>query len=290
MSSIDAITSPEIEPLINQPSVLHEAPMPDNRFLSPRLGQSRKVSALTDFEARVWSHGYLLCSDDYGVMLYSAAIIRGFNRRLAHATDELVVAALAKIVEVGLLLDFEHQEERYLCDPMWQNYQMVRWPRQTVCPCPPAEILLKCSGETLQLFRSKHGEFPKNFRSTSEKLNTRQGGRAQANANANAEAKGGSEGGAFTRFWAAYPKKVGKDRAAEEWRRKGCEAQTDIILAALDLQSGYLLRDGGKYIPNPATWLHQGRWKDDPPTIKIGAERSRLNDAWVDRKAGDHAL
>ena len=36
-------------------------------------------------------------------------------------------------------------------------------------------------------------------------------------------------------------------------------------MAGLERQQTYLARDQGKYIPNPSTWLNQGRWKDEPP-------------------------
>jgi len=83
----------------------------------------------------------------------------------------------------------------------------------------------------------------------------------------------------FDRFWAAYPKKVGKDAALRKWRERRCEAIADEVLAALERQRGYLMREEGKYIPNPCTWLNQGRWKDDPPALKT--DRRRVNDAWA---------
>lgn len=75
--------------------------------------------------------------------------------------------------------------------------------------------------------------------------------------------KGTSNG--FNRFWETYPKKIGKDKAAESWRKRKCETMVEEILAGLERQQGYLTREGGQFIPNPATWLNQGRWKDEPP-------------------------
>lgn len=72
----------------------------------------------------------------------------------------------------------------------------------------------------------------------------------------------------FERFWMSYPKKVGKDAAQRAWQKIKAPSDTlDAILHALTWQtrSEQWMRDGGQYIPNPATYLNQGRWKDERP-------------------------
>jgi phage repressor protein C with HTH and peptisase S24 domain len=67
-------------------------------------------------------------------------------------------------------------------------------------------------------------------------------------------------------FWAAYPRKVGKVAALKAWDRAKNRPSTADILAAIEAQksSEQWMKDGGQYIPNPATWLNQGRWDDQP--------------------------
>lgn len=70
----------------------------------------------------------------------------------------------------------------------------------------------------------------------------------------------------FDTFWKAYPKKVGKDAAFKAFaKRKPDEKLLRDILQAIELQkvSEQWARDGGQYIPNPSTWLNQGRWMDE---------------------------
>jgi hypothetical protein len=69
----------------------------------------------------------------------------------------------------------------------------------------------------------------------------------------------------FDNFWAAYPKKKAKDQAKKEWdKRRPDHALLDTMLSALRVQarSDDWIRDGGRFIPHPATWLHQARWTD----------------------------
>lgn len=78
----------------------------------------------------------------------------------------------------------------------------------------------------------------------------------------------GADGGAFEKFWEAYPKKVGKQDARRSYERatkgKGPLFKNNILKALEDQkQSDQWTRENGRFIPNPATWLNQGRWDDE---------------------------
>jgi hypothetical protein len=71
----------------------------------------------------------------------------------------------------------------------------------------------------------------------------------------------------FESFWNHYPKRTGKEAARKWWlREKPSASLLDEMLEAIAKQrlSMQWLKDGGQYIPNPSTWLNQGRWQDDP--------------------------
>jgi hypothetical protein len=66
----------------------------------------------------------------------------------------------------------------------------------------------------------------------------------------------------FTIFWTAYPKKTGKDAAYKSWTK--AKPRLDDVMYALSWQQESDQWKRG-YIPNPATYLNQGRWKDEEP-------------------------
>ena len=71
----------------------------------------------------------------------------------------------------------------------------------------------------------------------------------------------------FTEFWQAYPKKVGKASCLKAWKKlKPTTELFDHIMTSLGSQkhSEQWQREGGRFIPNPLTWLNQGRWDDEP--------------------------
>jgi hypothetical protein len=128
--------------------------MPADRFFHPRAGHSRKVTSLNDLEFRVW-WTYQMAADDYGVMRRSVVVLQAANDALASRPKRYVDAALDKVVTVGLLVPFEHQDEWFVCQLDWQDFQKVRWPRESHNPEPPALILQKCSDSTRALFAQR---------------------------------------------------------------------------------------------------------------------------------------
>ena len=80
---------------------------------------------------------------------------------------------------------------------------------------------------------------------------------------------------AFERFWLEYPRKVGKGDAERSWNRQKLHTQEITILTTLRLLKDSLdwTRDGGQYIPHPATWLNRKGWLDQARNNGNGHKR-----------------
>ncbi len=73
----------------------------------------------------------------------------------------------------------------------------------------------------------------------------------------------------FAEFWEQYPKKVAKPAAEKAWRKiKPSNRLLADLMAGLARQkaSADWQKDGGQFIPHPATWLNARRWEDEQPT------------------------
>lgn len=70
----------------------------------------------------------------------------------------------------------------------------------------------------------------------------------------------------FAKFWAAYPRKVGK-AACEKWfaRHRVDDTTVNCMIASLEYlkTTEQWRKEGGKYIPYPQTWLNGRRWEDE---------------------------
>lgn len=72
----------------------------------------------------------------------------------------------------------------------------------------------------------------------------------------------------FDEFWAAYPRHVAKQDAVKAFAKlRADDALLRRILTALETakQSRDWLKDGGAFVPYPATWLNGRRWEDEGP-------------------------
>ncbi len=97
----------------------------------------------------------------------------------------------------------------------------------------------------------------------------------------------------FEEFWAAYPKKKAKGDALRAWRRLHPPAALCVmILAAIheQMDSEDWRKEGGRFIPNPATWLNAARWTDEAavgvvPLPAMGKQTTRLAAAMANIRA-----
>jgi hypothetical protein len=85
----------------------------------------------------------------------------------------------------------------------------------------------------------------------------------------------------FEKFWGSYPKKIGKAKALEAWNKKnGNRPSIDLIVLKIEQfkKTDQWSKDGGQFIPHPATWLNRGGW-DDEIKVTIKSEREQ----WIER-------
>lgn len=211
-----------------------------NRILKESICVSDSIDQLSWFEEVLFYRLIVNC-DDYGRYDGRPAIIKN---RLFPLKDSLtlknVSAAINKLASAGLVALYEFEGKPFLYLPTWNEHQSVRAKRSKY-PSPEdgvksSEIICKQMQADVPVIQS----------------NTKSNSISESNTNATA----------FERFWAVYPKKVGKQAALSAFKK--VKVPVDTLIAAVEAQkrSKQWTRDNGQYIPNPATWLNQGRWED----------------------------
>ena len=81
----------------------------------------------------------------------------------------------------------------------------------------------------------------------------------------------------FLKFWDSYPRKIGKGKAWDSWRKiRPDDSLSEKILASVVQHKEtdpQWTKDGGQFIPHPATFLNQARWEDEVGIQKTGKIR-----------------
>lgn len=160
-------------------------------------------------------------------------------------TQKRFIAAASELQAGDLLRFYEIGGRKYVYSPTWKKYQQVRalgskFPEPTadanICKQIPADSL-----GVVVVVGDGNGDVPP------------------------LPPKGGD---GFGKFWSAYPRKIGKRKAEDAYRRAekraGQSGFLQRVLEAIARQSvsRQWLTAGGRYIPYPASWLNGDRWED----------------------------
>ena len=234
-----------------------------NRIIKESIRTSRSVNALNDFEFRVWLY-LITYVDDYGRGSADPELLKGFvfPRRKA-VTEQQIKRALDNLAITGMINLYDVDGESFFCFPNWSKHQRIQT-KKSKFPEPDDAELQKSTVS----HRESPPESESNPNPESESKSEENTAGAQAlPATSPSESK-------FDLFWQAYPKKVGKEAARKAFSR--VKAPLESLLTAIERQKcgNQWLTENGRFIPNPATWLNQGRWEDDvtsaAPTAKPG--------------------
>ncbi len=120
--------------------------------------------------------------------------------------------------------------------------------------------------EMLQVASSKEVAWlgiPEGYHADTEGIS--QGGiNSDSDSDLNSDSDSCSSRSGFEEFWKSYPRKVGKKAAQTAWKKAALPPIEKVLSAvSKQKQSTQWSKEGGRYIPNPATWLNQGRWDDE---------------------------
>lgn len=231
-----------------------------NRVIKDSIRTSKKINALTDFQFRLWLY-LITYVDDYGRGMADPELLKGFVfPRRKRVTESDIEKGLADLAGMGCIHLYQVDGESYFCFPNWGEHQRIQNKRAKYPEPPTIENgnlpYSAANDDILPSVTVSHGEPPPESKPI------------QSESESETESKNAC---AFDVFWKAYPKKVGKIAAKKAFDRVKVPVET--LLDALERQKcgEQWRKDNGQYIPNPATWLNQGRWEDEvhlPPKDK----------------------
>ena len=218
-----------------------------NRIIKESICVSESIDSLSWFEEVLFYRLIVNC-DDFGRFDGRVPVVK--NRLFPlkeNVTAKAVDAGINKLASIGLVRMYECDGKPYLYLPTWNDHQSVRAKRSKY-PAPDDNV--KASEI---ICNHVHANVPV-IQSESYSI-------SESESNANAARKTREE--EFDIFWAAYPRKEGKQKARDAFKKVA--APLDVLLAAIEKQkkSAQWSKDGGQFIPHPTTWLNGKRWEDE---------------------------
>ena len=229
-----------------------------NRIIKESICSSDSIDGLSWFE-EVFFYRLIVNCDDYGRMDARPPILRARLFPLKTVTDKQVEAALQSLRTAAMIDLYVVDGRSFLQLRTWENHQTIR-AKKSKFPSPDDGLI-----ERENICKQMISDESRCSRNP-----------IQSNPNPNTNARGALDV-VFDLFWTAYPKKVGKEAARKAMAK--VKAPIETILTAIERQkrSEQWTKDNGQFIPNPATWLNQGRWEDELP--QNPRERGEYEDA-----------
>ena len=225
-----------------------------NRIIKDSIRTSKSINTMTDFQFRLWTY-LLTYVDDYGRGSADPELLKGFVfPRRKGVTEATIEKSLQELANIGSILLYDVDGESYFCFPNWADHQRIQT-KKSRFPSP--------DDGTLKKVTVSHGESPPESNPIQSESNP------NPNTNPNPNARE-TRGAAFEKFWSAYPRKEGKQKARSAFEK--VTVDLDVLLVALEAQkkSSQWTKDNGQFIPHAATWLNGKRWEDQLAVDRSG--------------------
>ena len=236
-----------------------------NRIIKESICTSDSVDQLSWFEEVLFYRLIVNC-DDFGRFDGRTAVIKN---RLFPLKDNLTIksveTAINKLASAGLVALYVFEGKPYLYLPTWNEHQTIRAKRSKYPE--PENICKQMISDDCKCSRNPIQSNPNPIQSESES-------ESESNTRKALES-------AFDAFWSVYPKKTGKEAARKAFKKIPKSAQS-LLVPAVEAQkkSRQWMEENGRFIPNPATWLNQGRWEDEVQTSGVNYNYDTAHETW----------
>jgi hypothetical protein len=236
--------------------------MSRRRMIDPSFWDDEDICSLPDSE-RLLFLSCICSADDEGKLSGSPATIKKIAFGMTDTSTKEVENMLQNISNnIRGFHRYSVEDKSYIKLVNWKKYQRVDHPQKSVIPEPDGDDSKN---------DSKNEAHQLNNELTSEELIDEV--LIKGEVTNEDKCKGSQNSSAtdhdFETWWLEYPKKVGKLDAQKSWDRQARDKKLlpmDNMMAVLkrQIKSDAWTKDNKSFIPNPATYLNQGRWLDVP--------------------------
>jgi hypothetical protein len=206
---------------------------------------------------------------------------RTFKLRYLPADDCSADDLCSELIEAGLVVLYDDGGHAYI--PKFSRHQHIN-PRESTSVLPDPDEKPR-NGTRKARVGTRHD--------ASARVDDAQGGREGKGKEGEGidnpptpRTRGSAGDDGFDAFWMAYPNKTAKQAAAKAFAKLAPSADLlDEILQAVARQKTWpkWVKDGGQYIPHPATWLGRQEWLNEAPAVALVQHETPRQTAIINR-------
>jgi len=258
------------------------------RSIKPEFWRSLDIAALS-IEDRLLFIGLWSYVDDNGVgvdrvPVIAAELFADDLSRDPRETLSRVSEGIGRLSEQGLVQRYSDGSKDYLSITNWERHQRIDKPNKPRYPLPTSEnVEIR---ETLATHSRDIRETP--APGTGEQGNRGTGEQGKNTCSSDDERGGSNQANepepvnsypqAFEDWWNLYPRKQGKRKALNEWRRATKRVSRDELNSKTQRFADFHNHQGTdkQFIPLPTTWLNRDGWDDELiPRASHGAQETK---------------
>jgi len=209
------------------------------RMIYTKLWTSEQFSKLPD-RGKLLYIGMITLADDDGRLIANPAYLRGqiFTYDDISVLD---VLNLRDIIErTGLIAVYKINDSEYIEHPNWEEYQIIR-----------SDLYIP-------------SRFPARNGTVTEPLQKRDTSKDKISKDKIREDI------LFNEFWSLYPKKTGKKKTEELWKKLDMESQSKILEDIPKRMNDEKWKGG--FIKDPERYIKHEQWNDEIKESKVGAK------------------
>lgn len=229
-----------------------------NRILKESICTSENIDQLTPFQETFFYRLMVNC-DDYGRMDARPKVLSSKLFPLRDIRINQITDALRALSSAELVVLYEENGHPFLQMITWDRHQTIR-AKKSKYPAPDSTCKQMNADEII--CKQMNADESKCSRNPIQSNPIR-------NPNPNptrAREKDTLPDDGFDSFWKEYPNRVAKQDAVKARKKLKVDPELlEKIMTGLSRwkASDEWSRDGGRYIPHPATWLNGRRWEDE---------------------------
>ncbi|WP_277834783.1 hypothetical protein [Speluncibacter jeojiensis] len=247
------------------------------RSIKPEFWRSQDISTIADWDTRLLFIGLWSYVDDNGVgqdrlSLITTDLFADDVERDARETFARVSRGLQQLSEARRIIRYTVDSRDLLYVTNWEKHQRIDRPNKPRYPLPT------CENATV---REVVAESSRECRESPSTGTEEQGNRGTEEKSSCSPAAPSSDPAtypaAFEEFWTAYPRKSGKRKALEAWRRARRRADDAELVAGASRYATDPNRED-QFTKYAEGWLNRDGWLDEPLPARGATGRSRHDD------------